>query len=177
MSILIDIKKLGGALLFNKKVLIGTIIFFLVVFIGFIQINIVNTRALSPIGNGEDNYEIVKEEFGEDFEEFIKDNAEVKIYKSNNENESPTIKIGEKDLRINTNNPITNKFYMLGSSIYNSFTSIKNKINGKIKGNNDENKNSEEKNSNNENSSINTNKDKLDNIVDDFLENQVNYSN
>ena len=55
--------------MFNKKVLIGTLIFSLLILIGFVQINIVNTRALSPIGNGEDNYQLVKEEFGEDFEE------------------------------------------------------------------------------------------------------------
>lgn len=165
MSILIDIKKLGGALLFNKKVLIGTIIFALIVFIGFIQINIVNTKALSPIGNGEDNYELVKEEFGEDFEEFIKDNAEVKIYTSSEEGENTTIKLGDRELMISTDNPITEKFYMLGSSIYNSFNSISNKINGKIKENN-----SEDDKKGNENNSADTNEDKLNKIVDDFLE-------
>ncbi|WP_291652885.1 hypothetical protein [Clostridium sp.] len=175
--------------MFNKKVLIGTLIFSLLVFIGFVQINIVNTRALSPIGNGEDNYQLVKEEFGEDFEEFIRDNAEVKIYTTDENNENTTIKVSDKEFMINANNPITEKIYMLGSSIYNGFNSIKNKINEKIKsddkdeesnsidessqedinesnqhdGNNIE---SEEKNTN---TNMNNN-DKLDKIVDDFLE-------
>lgn len=154
------------------------------VFIGFIQINIVNTKALSPVGNGEDNYELVKEEFGEDFEEFIRDNAEVKIYTSQLENDSTIIKIEDKEFKVNTDNVVTEKIYMLGSKIYSGFSSIKNKINGKIK-NDDKN---EEINSNNEETNLinegnkedinntegeekntNTTNNKLDKIVDDFL--------
>lgn len=166
--------------MFNKKVLIGTIIFSLMVFIGFIQINIINTKALSPVGNGEDNYELVKEEFGEDFEEFIRDDAEVKIYTSQLENDSTIIKIEDKEFKVSTDNVVTEKIYMVGSKIYSGFTSIKNKINGKIK---NDNKN-EEKNSTNEGDkedinnievegkkeNTNGNNDKLDKIVDDFLE-------
>ena len=98
MSILQIEKILGGAFLFNKKVLIGILVFFIILIVGFIQINVINTKALSPIGNGEDNYELVKEEFGEDFEEFIKDNSEIKIYTPNDEIESTTIKIMIKNL-------------------------------------------------------------------------------
>ena len=172
--------------MFNKKVLIGTLIFSLLILIGFVQINIVNTRALSPIGNGEDNYQLVKEEFGEDFEEFIRDNAEIKIYTTDENNENTTIKVSDKEFMINANNPVTEKIYMLGSSIYNGFNSIKNKINDKIKTDDKD----EETNSINENSqedinesnqydenniepkdkNTNTNSDKLDKIVDDFLE-------
>lgn len=166
--------------MFNKKVLIGTIIFSLMVFIGFIQINIINTKALSPVGNGEDNYELVKEEFGEDFEEFIRDDAEVKIYTSQLENDSTIIKIEDKEFKVSTDNVVTEKIYMVGSKIYSGFTSIKNKINGKIK---NDNKN-EETNSTNEGDkedinnievegkkeNTNGNNDKLDKIVDDFLE-------
>lgn len=166
--------------MFNKKVLIGTIIFSLMVFIGFIQINIINTKALSPVGNGEDNYELVKEEFGEDFEEFIRDDAEVKIYTSQLENDSTIIKIEDKEFKVSTDNVVTEKIYMVGSKIYSGFTSIKNKINGKIE---NDNKN-EETNSTNEGDkedinnievegkkeNTNGNNDKLDKIVDDFLE-------
>lgn len=166
--------------MFNKKVLIGTIIFSLMVFIGFIQINIINTKALSPVGNGEDNYELVKEEFGEDFEEFIRDDAEVKIYTSQLENDSTIIKIEDKEFKVSTDNVVTEKIYMVGSKIYSGFNSIKNKINGKIK---NDNKN-EETNSTNEGDkedinntevegkkeNTNGNNDKLDKIVDDFLE-------
>lgn len=157
--------------MFNKKVLIGTIIFSLLVLIGFVQINIVNTRALSPIGNGEDNYELVKEEFGEDFEEFIRDNADVKIYTADEDNENTSIKISDKEFMINANNPITEKFYMLGSSIYNGFNSIKNKINGKIKNDKGQETNSvNEYNIEAEDNNENTSNNKLDKIVDDFLE-------
>ncbi|MCR1952287.1 hypothetical protein NSA50_14745 [Clostridium sp. DSM 100503] len=182
--------------MFNKKVLIGTIIFSLLVFIGFVQINIVNTRALSPIGNGEDNYQLVKEEFGEDFEEFIRDNAEVKIYTTDENNENTTIKVSDKEFMINANNPITEKIYMLGSNIYNGFNSIKNKINEKIKSDykdeeinsinesNEENGDSKEGSNDTEgvndkesessdkdkNTNSKTTNDKLDKIVDDFLE-------
>lgn len=178
--------------MFNKKVLIGILIFSLLVLIGFVQINIVNTRALSPIGNGEDNYQLVKEEFGEDFEEFIRDNAEVKIYTADENNENTTIKLSDKEFMINANNPVAEKFYMLGSSVYNGFNSIKNKINEKIKKDdknqetnsiNESNENNEinqenESNQNDlnnteveeENINTNNNDNKLDKIVDDFLE-------
>lgn len=173
--------------MFNKKVLIGTIIFSLMVFIGSIQINIVNTKALSPVGNGEDNYELVKEEFGEDFEEFIRDDAEVKIYTSQLEDDSTIIKIEDKEFKVNTDNVVTEKIYMVGSKIYSGFNSIKNKINGKIKNDNkneetnpinEEIKSTDEGNKEDVNNtevegkeeSTNTNNDKLDKIVDDFLE-------
>lgn len=141
----------------NKKVLIGTLIFLIIVVVGFIQVNIINTKALSPVGNGEDNYELVKEEFGNDFEEFIKDDAEVKIYTPNDEIENTTVKVLNKEFIINMDNKITEKIYDLGGFIYNGFSSIMNKINGKIN-NNEENNKSED----------------LDKIIDDFLEDKNN---
>lgn len=50
------------------------------VIVGCIIVNIKNTEALSPFGNTLNNYQIITEEFGEDFSEFIKDNANIKIY-------------------------------------------------------------------------------------------------
>lgn len=141
----------------NKKVLIGTLIFLIIVILGFIQVNVINTKALSPIGNGEDNYELVKEEFGKDFEEFIKDNAEVKIYTPNEENENTTLRIFSKEFIINMNNKVTEKFYEFGGFLYNGFSSIMDKINGKTN-NNEEIDKSEE----------------LDKIIDDFLEDKNN---
>ena len=141
----------------NKKVLIGTVIFLIIVILGFIQINVINTKALSPIGNGEDNYELVKEEFGKDFEEFIKDNAEVKIYTPNDQIENTTIKINNKEFIINMNNKITEKFYNLGGFLYNGFSSIIEKITGKVENNEGSNKSEE-----------------LDKIIDDFLESNDN---
>ena len=116
----------------NKKVLIGTLIFLIIVVLGFIQINIINTKALSPVGNGEDNYELVKEEFGKDFEEFIKDDAEVKIYTPSDEIENTTIRIYDKEFIINMNNKLTEKFYEVGGFLYKGFSSIIDKINGKV---------------------------------------------
>ncbi|MBD7913991.1 hypothetical protein H9660_02420 [Clostridium sp. Sa3CUN1] len=142
----------------NKKVLIGTAIFFIITLLGFIQINVTNTKALSPVGNGEDNYELVKEEFGEDFEEFIKDDAEIKIYIPNDNNENTTVKVKSKEYIINMNNKITEGFYNMGGFIYNGFDSIINKISGKIK------KDKKEENLNQD----------LDNIINDFLKQNNN---
>ena len=141
----------------NKKILIGTVIFLIIVILGFVQINVINTKALSPIGNGEDNYELVKEEFGKDFEEFIKDNAEVKIYTPNEQIENTTIKINNKEFIINMNNKITEKFYNLGGFLYNGFSSIIEKITGKVENNEGSNKSED-----------------LDKIIDDFLESNDN---
>ena len=137
----------------NKKVLIGTLIFFIIVVLGVIKINIINTKALSPVGNGEDNYELVKEEFGKDFEEFIKDDAEVKIYTPRDEIENTTVRIYDKEFIINTNNKLTEKFYEMGGFLYNGFSSIIDKINGKIK-----------------NNEVNNESEDLDEIINDFLE-------
>ena len=137
----------------NKKVLIGTLIFFIIVVLGVIKINIINTKALSPVGNGEDNYELGKEEFGKDFEEFIKDDAEVKIYTPRDEIENTTVRIYDKEFIINTNNKLTEKFYEMGGFLYNGFSSIIDKINGKIK-----------------NNEINNESEDLDKIINDFLE-------
>ena len=158
MSILQILKKLGGAFLINIKVIIGTAIFFIITLLGFIQINVTNTKALSPVGNGEDNYELVKEEFGEDFEEFIKDDAEIKIYIPNDNNENTTVKVKSIEYIINMNNKITEGFYNMGGFIYNGFDSIINKISGKIK------KDKKEENLNQD----------LDNIINDFLKQNNN---
>lgn len=161
----------------NKKVLIGTLIFLIIVFMGFIQINIVNTKALSPIGNGNDNYELVKGEFGEDFEEFIKDNAEVKIYSKNEENKNTIVRVEDKEFMINTNNAVIQKIYDLGNKVYSNLIGIKNSIGEKIKKNtsekiNSENEEGKEYNNNGKNNNVDANKsnEKLNKIVEDFLE-------
>lgn len=141
----------------NKRVVVGTIIFLIIIVLGFIQINVINTKALSPIGNGEDNYELVREEFGKDFEEFIRDDAEVKIYTPNDNNENMMVKVFDRELIINFNNKITEKFYNLGGFIYNGFNSIINNFNGKTNNTEDSN-----------------NSEDLDKIINDFLEENNN---
>ena len=54
-----------------KKYIIPMVLLILVA-IGAIKINIINTKSLSPLGNSDDNFNLVSEEFGEDFSEFIK---------------------------------------------------------------------------------------------------------
>ena len=156
----LDIKILGGAFLFNKKIVLGFVMFFAIVLFGFIKINIINTKALSPIGNGEDNYELVKEEFGKDFEEFIKDKSEVKIYTKSSNNENTIVKILNKEYIVKTDNVLTRSFYNLGELIYNNLSKIANNIKNvdfKIS-----------KDYEDENTNTNTNEE-LDKAIDEFL--------
>ena len=110
--------------MFNKKVIFGFFMFFIIVLVGFIKINIVNTKALSPIGNGEDNYQLVKEEFGEEFQEFIKDKSEIKIYTKSSKSDNMTIKVLNKEYIVKTDNVVTRSFYNLGEIIYNNLDEI-----------------------------------------------------
>jgi hypothetical protein len=129
------------------------------VFVGFIRINIINTKALSPTVDGDKNYEMIKSEFGEDFEEFIKDGSEVKIYIP--DEEKITVKIGDKEIFINDSNVFLDKVYDFGELAYNQIAEVTDKIIDKfnidIKENNEDNiQNNDENN--------------LDNIVDDFIQ-------
>ncbi len=64
--------------------MLPVIILALIVLGGITKVNIINTKSLSPLGNTKQNYELVSEEFGEDFSNFIKDNSTIKIYKEDN---------------------------------------------------------------------------------------------
>ena len=164
--------------MFNKKVILGLSVFFLIIMLGFIKINTINTKALSPVGNTEDNYELVKEEFGEEFQEFIKDNAEVKIYEpSNSNNNNPTIKVGSKELIVDLNNKVTKQIYNLGGYIYNGFNNIINKFDKKSESDIESSNNTEEgrntENNKDESNSNNSSKE-LDNIINNYLESMDN---
>lgn len=78
--------------------LIPFVLLLIAVFSSLIKINIINTRALSPLGNSKENYEIVSEEFGEDFSKFIKDNSVLKIYC--NKGEDILVRINESNFKI-----------------------------------------------------------------------------
>lgn len=80
-----------------KKILPLFLIFFCV-FIGLIKIDIINTKALSPLGNTNENYKLVSKEFGEDFSNFIKDNSFLKIYKE--KDKDILVRLGDSDFRI-----------------------------------------------------------------------------
>ncbi|AOR22972.1 hypothetical protein [Clostridium taeniosporum] len=105
-----------------KKVL-PLIFLILIVIGGLIKINIINTKSLSPLGNTNQNYKLVKEEFGEDFSNFIKDNSQVKIYKEGNK--QLLIRIGNKDLIINEESIFTKKLKKLFNKISINFTGLK----------------------------------------------------
>jgi hypothetical protein len=80
-----------------RKSLFGIFVF-AIILTGIIKINIINTKALSPLGNTNENYKIVSEEFGEDFSNFIKDNSFLKIYKGSQND--ILIRLGNNDFRI-----------------------------------------------------------------------------
>ena len=67
---------------------------------GILWINIIDTKALSPLGNTNENYKMVNKEFGEDFSSFIKDNSFLKIYK---EKDDILIRIGENNFKLSKN--------------------------------------------------------------------------
>lgn len=83
-----------------KKV-IPSIILLIAVFAGIIKINITNTKTLSPLGNTKENYDIVSEEFGKDFSNFIKDNCMLKIYCD--KDDDVLVRINDSNYKINTN--------------------------------------------------------------------------
>ena len=76
-------------------IIIALITIFSLECIGLIKINMVNTRALSPLGNADNNYELVSKEFCEDFSSFLKDNSKIKIYSK----DQIVIRIGKKDFK------------------------------------------------------------------------------
>ena len=70
----------------------------IVVVMCFVRINIINTKMFSPYGNGREQYELIKDDLGEDFQNITKDDAGIKIYEENNH--ISIIKIGNKELII-----------------------------------------------------------------------------
>ena len=91
-----------GCIFMLKKGIVHIILFSMVI-VGCIIVNIKNTEALSPFGNTLNNYQIINEEFGEDFSEFIKDNANIKIYLDKGE-DTVQVQIGNKKIKLTKNN-------------------------------------------------------------------------
>jgi hypothetical protein len=98
----------------SKKILPLFLILFFIL-IGIIKIDMINTKALSPLGNTTENYKIVSDEFGEDFSNFIKDNSFLKIYKESEKD--ILVKVGEYDFRINNQSIFTKKIEELFQKI------------------------------------------------------------
>jgi hypothetical protein len=88
---------------FNKYILKRILPVFFILFsilVGIIKIDMINTKALSPLGNTNENYELVSEEFGEDFSNFIKDNSFLKIYKE--PEQDVLVRLGDSDFKISS---------------------------------------------------------------------------
>jgi hypothetical protein len=90
------LKKIFKHRILKKALPIFVILFF--VLIGVIKIDMINTKALSPIGNTTENYKLVSAEFGSDFANFIKDNSFLKIYKDSDK--YILIRLGNSDFKI-----------------------------------------------------------------------------
>jgi hypothetical protein len=96
--------------IFSRKVL--PVFFILVlVFIGIIKIDLINTQALSPLGNTNENYKLVSDEFGEDFSNFIKDNSFLKIYKE--AGKEVLVRMGNSDFKINNESNFIKKIQLM----------------------------------------------------------------
>ena len=145
-----------------KKILIPIFAVILLI-VGFVKINIINTESLSPLGNTNDNFKVVSEEFGEDFQEFIKDNSMVKIYVGEKKDGLATVKIYNKEIKLTSDNLFMNTIKKVREYVDNAFINIKDKIN----------KSTETNSEYNENSEINDkdNKSDFDKSADDFIEN------
>ena len=80
-----------------KKVF-PAILILMFVLVGIIKVDMINTKALSPLGNTNENYKLVSEKFGEDFSKFIKDNSFLKIYKESEKD--ILVRLGTSDFKI-----------------------------------------------------------------------------
>lgn len=99
-------KYLGGAFLKKIRVLF-VLLCLIMAIIGLIKVNLLNTKALSPLGNTKENYKKVKNELGKDFSEFITDNASIKIYYD--EKNNILVRIGDKNFKIKEESAIIEK--------------------------------------------------------------------
>ena len=130
--------------------------------IGFVKINIVNTESLSPLGTTDDNFKVVSTEFGEDFQEFIMDKSPVKIYVGEKNDGLATVKVYDKSINLTNNNFLINSIKTLGSYISNPCSSLKDKIIKITKTKNENIKNED------------NNKSEFDKSVDEFIKNNSN---
>ncbi|MGL4774088.1 MAG: hypothetical protein ACRC2K_11020 [Clostridium sp.] len=109
----------------NKKKLLACWVLFLCfigMLFGFIKINLINTRALSPLGNANENYKVISEEFGKDFSEFVKDNSDVKIYRE--ENGEYLVKAFNEDYRVTTTSSFVENLKSIGEGILGTINDI-----------------------------------------------------
>lgn len=80
-----------------SKILILFILAFII--IGLIKVNIINSKALSPLVKDSEVYDLAEREIYDTYSSFINDDALIKIY--NQDSNDILIKIGDKDYKIN----------------------------------------------------------------------------
>lgn len=108
----------------KKRIKLITSFFIVISFItivSLVNINIINTESLSPIGNTYDNFKLVSSEFGEDFTGFIQDNSNIKIYEDNGE---VIVSLNNKKIKIKEESKIINGIKSIILSIGNGFSKI-----------------------------------------------------
>ncbi|MBD7909802.1 hypothetical protein H9661_00405 [Clostridium sp. Sa3CVN1] len=93
---------------------------------GLTRVNIINTKALSPLDNTNENYEKISEAFGEEFSNFIKDNALIKIYKD--DLKEVLVRVGGKDFKIKKESSLIEGAEKAVENIGDFFCSVRDKI-------------------------------------------------
>lgn len=138
MSILLktqlkEIKIRGAFLKKMMKLKIVSMLFILVfVIIGLVRINTINTKALSSLGNTNENYEKIKDELGEEFSDFIKDNAALKIYSG--DSQDTIVKAWDKEFTIRQESDIISVTSNISEKIEGLFSRIKDTLDSIILG-------------------------------------------
>lgn len=125
------------------KIYFIPLISIILLIIGFVELNIINTESLSPLGTTEDNFKVVSDEFGEDFQEFIMDKSPIKIYVGEKNDGMATVKFYNKYINLTNNNFIMNFIKDLAIYTNKAYINIRDKISGITK-NNKENSNYKE---------------------------------
>lgn len=125
------------------KIYFIPLISIILLIIGFVEVNIINTESLSPLGTTEDNFKVVSDEFGEDFQEFIMDKSPIKIYVGEKNDGMATVKFYNKYINLTNNNFIMNFIKDLATYTNKVYINIRDKISGITK-NNKENSNYKE---------------------------------
>ena len=125
------------------KIYFIPLISIILLIIGFVEVNIINTESLSPLGTTEDNFKVVSDEFGEDFQEFIMDKSPIKIYVGEKNDWMATVKFYNKYINLTNNNFIMNFIKDLAIYTNKAYINIRDKISGITK-NNKENSNYKE---------------------------------
>lgn len=95
--------------------MLPAVLILIFILIGIIKIDLINTQALSPLGNTNENYKLVSDEFGEDFSNFIKDNSFLKIYEENGKD--ILVRLGESDFKIKEESPYIKKIQEMFKNI------------------------------------------------------------